>query len=447
MNQGGNEVGLLSRVRFDLDTLKRLAQFAAKRSGEDRIPQVAGSLTFTTMLALVPLATVAFALFTAFPLFSSFQMSLQIFLADHLMPEQLNSQIFDYLNQFAAKAKGLTTIGMIFLFVTAVMTMMTVESAFNVIWRVRKARPIAQRILVYWAIITLGPILIGVSLSISSYLFTRSMAFTTAVQHIPPVIDWALTGAALPLTALAFTMLYVFLPNCRVEWRDAVIGGVAAAIAFELAKRGFGYYVRRIPTYTTVYGAFAAVPLFLLWMYLCWFIALAGAMIASALPAIRIGQFHRPTFEGSDLFDSLELLARLSEARDAGKRGYTVPELSRMLRREMDTTIRLLQKLEEIEWIARLQDDDTRPHFLLLANLAQITVERLFDLFVIDRAELEYQLELDSTRVDGQTLLAALENDKLKVTLATLLAARAAARAARAQESEQGTSSMPHQAA
>ncbi|WP_208620732.1 YihY family inner membrane protein [Paraburkholderia aspalathi] len=437
---------MLSRVRFDLDTLKRLAQFAAKRSSEDRIPQVAGSLTFTTMLSLVPLATVAFALFTAFPIFSSFQMSLQIFLADHLMPAQLNSQIFDYLNQFASKAKGLTTIGMIFLFVTAVMTMMTVESAFNVIWRVRKARPIAQRILVYWAIITLGPILIGVSLSISSYLFTRSMA-VTAVQHIPSVIDWALTGAALPLTALAFTMLYVFLPNCRVEWRDAVIGGITAAIAFELAKRGFGYYVRRIPTNTAVYGAFAAVPLFLLWMYLCWFIALAGAMIASALPAIRIGQFHRPTFEGSDLFDSLELLARLSEARDAGKRGYTMPEISRMLRRDMDTTVRLLLKLEEIEWIARLQDDDTRPYFLLLANPAQITVERLFDLFVIDRAELEYQLELNSTRVDGQTLLAALENDKLKVTLAVLLAARAAARAARAQESEQGTSSMPHQAA
>ncbi|MFM0665881.1 YihY family inner membrane protein [Paraburkholderia sediminicola] len=437
---------MLSRVRFDLDTLKRLAQFAAKRSSEDRIPQVAGSLTFTTMLSLVPLATVAFALFTAFPIFSSFQMSLQIFLADHLMPAQLNSQIFDYLNQFASKAKGLTTIGMIFLFVTAVMTMMTVESAFNVIWRVRKARPIAQRILVYWAIITLGPILIGVSLSISSYLFTRSMAFTAA-QHIPPVIDWALTGASLPLTALAFTMLYVFLPNCRVEWRDAVIGGITAAIAFELSKRGFGYYVRRIPTYTAVYGAFAAVPLFLLWMYLCWFIALAGAMIASALPAIRIGQFHRPIFEGSDLFDSLELLARLSEAREAGKRGYTVQELSRMLRREMDTTVKLLQKLEEIEWIARLQEDGTRPHFLLLANPAQITVERLFDLFVIDRAELEYQLELNSTRVDGQTLLAALENDKLKVTLAVLLAARAAARAARAQESEQGTSSMPHQTA
>jgi membrane protein len=439
-------MGLLSRVRFDLDTLKRLARFAAQRISEDRIPQVAGSLTFTAMLALVPLATVAFALFTAFPIFSSFQDSLQLFLADHLMPAQLNSQIFKYLNQFASKAKGLTTIGMILLFLTAVMTMMTVESAFNVIWRVRKARPIAQRILVYWAIITLGPILIGVSLSISSYLFTQSMTFTAA-QRITPVIEWALTGAALPLTALAFTILYVYLPNCRVEWRDAVIGGVIAAIAFELAKRGFGYYVRRIPTYTAVYGAFAAVPLFLVWMYLCWFITLAGAMIASALPAIRIGQFHRPTFDGSNLFDSLELLARLSEARDGGGRGYTVPELARMLRRDMDITLYLLQRLEEIDWIARLQEDSAGPHFLLLANPAQVTVERLFDLFVIDRAELAYQLELKSTRVDGGTLLASLENDKLKVTLAALLAARAAAKAADAGESERATPSMPHQAA
>jgi len=433
-------------VRFDLDTLRRLAQFAAQRIGEDRIPQVAGSLTFTTMLALVPLATVAFALFTAFPIFSSFQASLQFFLADHLMPAQLNDQIFKYLNQFASKAKGLTTIGMIILFVTAVMTMMTVESAFNVIWRVRKARPVAQRVLVYWAIITLGPILIGVSLSISSYLFTQSMSFSAA-QRITPLIEWALAGAALPLTALAFTILYVYLPNCRVEWRDAVIGGVIAAVAFELGKRGFGYYVRRIPTYTAVYGAFAAVPLFLLWMYLCWFITLTGAMISSALPAIRIGQFHRPVFNGSNLFDSLELLARLSEAREAGKPGYTMPELARMLRRDMDTTLMLLQRLEEIEWIARLQEDRAGPHYVLVVNPAQATVQRLFDLFVIDRAELTYQLELESTRVDSEMLLAALDNDRLKLTLAALLAARAATRSARAAGSAREAASLPHPAA
>jgi membrane protein len=196
-----------------------------------------------------------------------------------------------------------------------------------------------------------------------------------------------------------------------------------------------------------VYGAFAAVPLFLLWVYLCWFITLTGAMIASALPAIRIGQFHRPVFYGSNLFDSLELLARLCEAREAGRRGYTMPELARMLRRDMDTTLMLLQRLEEIEWIARLEENDTGPHFVLLANPAQVTVQRLYDLFVIDRAELTYQLELDSTRVDGGMLLAALDNDKLKVTLAALLASRAAAKAARLGDGERAAASMPHQAA
>jgi membrane protein len=435
-------------LRLDLDTLKRLAEFAAKRSGEDRIPQVAGSLTFTTMLSLVPLATVAFALFTAFPLFAQFQMSLQQFLADHLMPEQFNIQIFKYLNQFASKAKGLTTVGMIVLFVTSVMTLMTVESAFNVIWRVRKARPIAQRVLVYWSILTLGPILIGVSLSISSYLFTQSMSYSAA-QRITPLIEWALAGAALPLTVLAFTLLYVFVPNCRVEWRDAIVGGVAAAIAFEIAKRGFGFYIRRMPSYTAVYGAFAVVPLFLLWMYLSWFITLAGAMIASALPAIRTGQFHRRDFPGSDLLDSLELLARLVEARDLGTHGHTVQELARALRRDMDTTVRLLQQLEAIDWIVQLDEGSQRPRFLLIANPNQITVERLYNLFVIDRDELAYQLKLDSTRVDSATLLAALDNDGLKVSLSTLLAAREAARGAALQEQAGmgGSAAMPQQTA
>lgn len=311
----------MPKLSVDLDTLKRLARFAAKRSAEDRIPQVAGSLTFTTMLALVPLVTVAFALFTAFPMFASFQISLQGFLADHLMPAQFNVQIFKYLNQFASKAKGLTTAGLIVLVVTSVMMMMTIESAFNLIWRVRKPRPFAQRVLAYWALITLGPLLFGVSLSISSYLFTQSLAMTGA-SATPPIVEWLLTFASLPLTVLAFTLFYVYLPNCTVAWRDAVLGGLFAAVAFELAKRGFGYYVRRIPTYTAVYGAFAALPVFLLWMYLSWFITLLGAMLTSALPAIRVGQFHRVHYPGSDLLDALELLTRLAEARAAGKPGY-----------------------------------------------------------------------------------------------------------------------------
>ncbi|WP_213778555.1 YihY family inner membrane protein [Caballeronia sp. dw_276] len=430
---------------IDLDTTKRLAGFVARRTGEDRVAQVAGSLTFTTVLSLVPLATVAFALFTAFPIFASFQMSLQDFLASHLMPSQINSQIFKYLNQFASKAKGLTTVGMIILFVTSVMTMMTVESAFNVIWRVRKSRPLAQRILVYWAIITLGPILFGVSLSMSSYLFAQSIAFAGSHNLLPPGVEWALTSATLPFTVLAFAMLYVFLPNCKVAWRDALVGGLIAAIAFELTKRGFGYYVRRIPTYTAVYGAFAALPVFLLWVYICWMITLIGAMVASALPAIRIGQFHRADFPGSDLLDALELLARLAEARDAGKPGYTGLELARMLRCDMDTTMRLVRKLDDLEWVARLENLRV-PRYVLIASPQQITVSSLFDLFVIDREELDYQLGLDSSHIDDATLMNALSNDKMEVTLAALLAARTASREARKRESE-SQASMPRQTA
>jgi membrane protein len=435
----------LLKFPIDLDTTKRLAGFVARRTGEDRVAQVAGSLTFTTVLSLVPLATVAFALFTAFPIFASFQASLQDFLAVHLMPSQINSQIFKYLNQFASKAKGLTTVGMIILFVTSVMTMMTVESAFNVIWRVRKSRPLAQRVLVYWAIITLGPILFGISLSTSSYLFAQSVAFAGSHNLMPPVVEWALASATIPFTVVAFTMLYVFLPNCKVAWRDAAIGGLVAAIAFDIAKRGFGYYVRSIPTYTAVYGAFAALPVFLLWVYLCWMITLIGAMVASAVPAIRIGQFHRSDFPGSDFLDVLELLARLAEAREAGAPGFTGLELAKMLRCDMDTSMRLIRKLDALDWVARLENLRV-PRYVLIANPQQITVARLFDLFVVEREELDYQLRLDTSRIDRAALMNALNNEKLDITLATLLAARAASRQEAGREAHEATS-MPHQPA
>jgi membrane protein len=242
---------------------------------------------------------------------------------------------------------------------------------------------------------------------------------------LSPLIEWALSGAALPFTAFVFTMLYVYLPNCTVQWRDAAVGGLASAVAFELAKRGFGYYVRHIPTYTAVYGAFATVPMFLLWVYLSWFITLAGATIVSALPTIRAGQFHRRAYPGGDLLDALELLARLDDAREAGRPGCTVAELARAARCDLDTTTRLVDELSRREWIVRLQDgSDGIPRYGLAGNPAKITVSRLFDVFVIDRIELEYQLRLSSTRVDAEALLSALNNDKLDISLATLLAVR-----------------------
>ncbi|UDG83137.1 YihY family inner membrane protein [Candidatus Vallotia lariciata] len=427
----------MTKFNIDLDALKRLAHFIAQRSAEDRIPQVAGSLTFTTVLSLVPLATVAFALFTVFPLFASFQQSLQGFLADHLMPAQINSQIFKYLNQFAEKAKGLTTIGTITLMVTSVMTMMIVESSFNTIWRVRKSRPLAQRILVYWAIITLGPLLIGASLSVSSYLLTHSMFASTvanvagvasgvASRAMPTFVEWALIGAVLPLSVLAFTLSYVYLPNCRVAWCDALIGGLCAAIAFELAKRGFGFYILHIPTYTAVYGAFATIPIFLLWVYLSWLITLFGAMLTSALPEIRLGHFHRVDYAGSDLLDALELIAWLNEARNMSRARYTLYELASLQRCGLKTAARLLDKLEAIDWIARIRSQKKPDHYVLVVNLWHVSLRHLYQLFVIDKDEFIYQLNLDTAHINSLTLLTALDHHGLDISLATLLAERCA---------------------
>lgn len=410
-----------------LPKLRRFARFAAKRSTEDRVPQVAGSLTFTTVLSIVPLITVAFAVFTAFPIFSTFRDALQAFLADHLMPPAVNQQIFDYLNEFAAKAKALTTAGMGVLVMTSLITMMTIESSLNVIWRVRKSRPLAQRLLIYWAVLTLVPMLFGVSVSLSTHLLGQSVMSVTDALHLMPLAkQWAISLAAVPVMSLGFTLLYVYVPNCRVEWRDAIWGGLFAAVAFEVTKRVFGFYLRHIPTYTAVYGAFAAFPIFLIWVYLSWFITLFGATITSALPAIRAGHFFRPRFPGSDLLDALGMLSRLVRARDRGRMGYTASELSRMVRRDLETTLRLLNLLEGCEWIARLHRDGEAARWVLIANPAAITVAALFDLLVVNRAELAFQAGLDTSRIDGPKLVEAMQNGGLTTSLADLMAARAA---------------------
>ncbi|MGI4812178.1 MAG: YihY family inner membrane protein [Janthinobacterium lividum] len=420
----------MAKFPQNLDALRRLARFAYQRIAEDRIAQVAGSLTFITVLSVVPLVAVAFAVLTSFPIFDSFRAALQDFLTQRLMPPAVNNQIFAYLNEFAAKARGLTTAGLLFLLATSLTTMMTIESTLNVIWRVRKPRPLAQRLLVYWGILTLGPVLFGVSLSASSYLLARSAStMSVAWSDLPMMSSWLLSAAVVPITALGYTLIYLYMPNCRVEWRDALAGGVLAAVAFELAKRGFGLYVRHMPTYTAVYGAFAVIPLFLLWVYLSWFITLVGATVTAALPLIRLGQHHHPRFAGSDLLDAIVLLARLYQAREDGRIGHTAFGLARRLRREIGETTQLLARFEERKWVARLQEERRAQRWILVTSPRNISLMALSEMFVLDRKELQYQLGMETGRLEGERLLGALENDKLSLTLAELIEIEREARA------------------
>jgi len=407
---------LLRLPRINWNNVRQLLRYALARAQDDRIPQVAASLTFTSILSIVPLFAVTFALFTAFPIFNTFRDALQGFLIEHLMPESVNAQIFNYLNQFASKAKGLTAFGLIGLLVTAVLTLMTIESAFNVIWRVRRPRPIAQRLLIYWSLLTLGPLLIGVSLSISSYVFTQSMSL---VSTLPPVVTSLLSLIPPALTSVVFMLMYLYMPNCKVDWRDALVGGVVAALAFDLTKRGFGMYIRQFPTYTAVYGAFAAVPIFLLWIYLSWLVALIGATITSVLPALRLGHFQYPRFPGSDLLDGLTLIHLLNLDREAGGSGRTMAQLAGTMRTSLDHAGDLLARLERMGWVGRLTMQPPVERWLLLANPRTTTLAPLVAQLALNVDELARQMERHA--LDGAHVADILREGKWDVPLADAL--------------------------
>lgn len=263
--------------------LRQLGRFVirvARRFVEDDGLRFAASLTYTTLLSLVPLATIALSLVAAFPVFAEFRSALQAFLVGQILPPGVAATVAGHLDEFAAKAARLTALGLAVLAITAILLMFTIERAFNEIWRVRKRRPPVVRVLVYWGVLTLGPVLVGASLSMTSYLVARSMV----EAHLPGLARLLLGLAPLAFTTVAFALLYYVVPNRRVLLRHAAIGAVIAAVMFELMKRGFAAFVAQVPSYQLVYGAFAAVPLFLVWIYLSWVVAVIGAVVTALLP-------------------------------------------------------------------------------------------------------------------------------------------------------------------
>ena len=361
---------------------------------------MAGSLTFTTVLALVPVLTIALAIFTAFPLFNTFRTSLEAYFIQSLMPQAIANNILGYLTQFATKATRLSAVGGVALMITAVTTLGMIDRAFNQIWQVKRVRPWTQSILVYWAIITLGPLLIGVSITVTSYLFTATSGVVGAVPFIGGVFY---TLVSIFFTTGAFTLLYLAVPNRSIDWRDAAWGGLFAAIAFEIAKRIFAIFVMRFPTYTIVYGALAAVPIFLIWIYLSWLITLIGAVIAASLPVVKYERWWHVSVPGSEFADALALLNVLNRARDAHD-GAAVDVNAMRIQTHfgLDEIDGLLEKMLEAGWVARVKNevvlknkqawwhkvDEGAERWVLLANPDQLMLAEIYRLFVFDpRAE------------------------------------------------------------
>jgi membrane protein len=382
----------LSTVRWS--RVGDMFRFARRRLDEERLPQVAGSLTFTTVLALVPMLTIAFAIFTTFPLFNTFRASLEAYFIQSLMPKAIANTILGYLSQFASKASRLSAVGAVALFLTAVAMMAMIDRALNHIWRVKERRPLAQRILVYWALVTLGPLLIGVSMTVTSYVFRATNGVVMGVPFLGAVFY---TLVSVALTLVAFTLLYMAVPNRFVDWRDAAWGGLVAAIAFEIAKRLFAVFVTKFPTYTVVYGALAAVPIFLVWIYVSWMITLLGAVIAASLPVVKYERWWHVATPASAFVDAMAMLKILHEARAHGASAAVDANMIRTKTRlGFDESESLLEKMLNAGWVGRVKTELPKrmqwgkritqgtDSWALLANPEQVTMADVYRLFMFD---------------------------------------------------------------
>jgi membrane protein len=263
-----------------------LAKELWERNRDQKLNQIAASLAYTTILSLVPIVTIATILIGYLPRVILIKNAFRTWLLDTYMPGGINQQVFIYLDQFSAQARGLTLLGLAGLFVTAIMTLSVIEGAFNQIFKVQKKRPLYKKIAIYASATFLGPILLGVGIYFSGILFSASEGWTEAISFGFGVIA---TIAPILLAALVYTVVYKILPYSQILWRDALFGAFFAALSFELMKFGFAIFLTHTAFYKTVYGAFAIFPLALLWIYLTWWITLAGAVLVANLPSIRTG--------------------------------------------------------------------------------------------------------------------------------------------------------------
>ena len=262
-------------IRQRLQVSWQFVLYIGRRFAEDQCLRSAAALTYMSLFAVVPLMTVIYSMFSAMPAFADVGERIQDFMFQHFVPATVEN-IQSYLERFSGQARDLTGVGVMFLLVTAILMLKNIEQTFNAIWRTRGNRSGLSSFLLYWAVLTLGPLCIGATMAISTYF--------GALEIITDQAEAAGLMVLLPLlfTTSAFTLIYWAMPNTRVRLKHALLGGLIAGIAFELAKYGYAITMQR-STYTVVYGAFAAIPLFLVWIYLSWTLLLAGAELVHGL--------------------------------------------------------------------------------------------------------------------------------------------------------------------
>ena len=365
------------------------AQTLRERFREDRLGLTASSLTFTTLLSLVPFVTVALAMFTVFPMFAEMQLVLQRWLVDSLVPDSISRPVLGYLTQFAAKASGLGVAGFSILMATALALILTIDRTLNNIWRVQRLRPLGQRVLIYWAALTLGPLVLAASLALTTSV--ASAASRGIGDTLPGGARLLFDAIEFFVLAAGMAALYRYVPNTQVHWRHAWAGGVFVAVGIELAKKVLSLYLASVPTYSVLYGTFATLPILLLWVYVAWVIVLLGAVVAAYLPSLLAGVARCATGEGWAFLLAVEVLQQLHRARQQPPHGLSVLELAQRLRVDVLQVGSVLPVLAALDWVVRVDEtaadgsDAADARYVLLAEPATTHMEPLVQRLLLAR--------------------------------------------------------------
>ncbi|OUS29263.1 hypothetical protein A9Q99_09120 [Gammaproteobacteria bacterium 45_16_T64] len=274
-------------------------------------PKTAAYLTFTALFAVVPVMTVTFSILALIPDLKGADGQLESYLFEHFMPAT-GEHLQSYLIDFSKQAANLTSIGVVMLFVTSITMLRKIEGSFNEIWHVKESRKGVSGFLLYWALLSLGPLLMGATIAISSYL--SSLRILEQYETVQATQQVLFSFLPIMLSTLAFSLAYVAIPNTRVPLKHAITGGLVAALLFDLARRLMTLLVTFFPTYQLVYGAFAAVPIFLIWIFVSWSILLIGAEFVQALTSYKVSM-HKTA---SSLGDILQILKLLYENQQMG---------------------------------------------------------------------------------------------------------------------------------
>ena len=361
----------------EVDFAKKTRQFrsfllyAGRRFSEDRCLRMAASLSYTSLLAVVPLTAIAFSMLAAFPVFEGVREEFQNALFSNFLPQSAEA-MREYFDQFVKNTARLTAVGIIGLAATAVLLLGTIEADLNLIFRVTRPRAVVPRLLVFWALITLGPLLLGASFSLSTYFF--ALTRLVGVDNLDGTLIEFTQSLPTFMVIVALTFCYMIVPNRRVRARDALVGAVVAGLLFGLLRKGFGIYVARFPTYQTIYGAVSVVPIFLVWMYLSWAVVLFGAILTASAGEWRAGvrQIGTRVAAEARLVAALQILRRLMMASRSGE-GVSRGRMMRETGQSGLVVEALLVEMERAGYV----DQTPRRGWVLVRDLSVVT---LFDL-------------------------------------------------------------------